>query len=308
MRVHPLDFRQPFAQLTTQTRIDYSPRWAIKMKVFGYNEGDRSELLAMYCLSKIGHCVPVQRQYDHFGTDLFLHLFSHDGRTLQSTGQTIAIQIKSDHTPIRIDTAEKRDCFYEGSIPFFICIVSKKKRIIELYSTLGRISAAWDARNMTITLIPDDLENDQTTNIDGETKLHLGKPILSHDIDEIDQDGDLANNMREVVLLWSKWEQVQLSWKISGLPFVAWPGTFETNGLWRQEDLEFWSAFDPREIKSVQASMNKDLTGYLHYFEGALEVDDENKIQDSAARKKISTIIDQLKNLNAQQDGAGQRR
>jgi hypothetical protein len=44
------------------------------MKGFGWNEGDRSEYLALFAFSTIAYCSPVPRQQDKFGVDFFAHL------------------------------------------------------------------------------------------------------------------------------------------------------------------------------------------------------------------------------------------
>lgn len=43
-------------------------------KIWGYHEGDRSELLGRYLLSALGLTIMIERQEDHFGVDLILKL------------------------------------------------------------------------------------------------------------------------------------------------------------------------------------------------------------------------------------------
>lgn len=76
------------------------------MKVRGYHEGDRSELLAHPILSTVAHVVPVPRPADYFGIDLFAQPFWIEGRNLRAGGPTICMQIKSNHEDVPISSRE----------------------------------------------------------------------------------------------------------------------------------------------------------------------------------------------------------
>lgn len=95
------------------------------MKITNYHEGDRSEYLAEYALSTIGHCIKVPRQDDHFGTDFIVHLFTPDSlktNTLKPSGVIFifAIQIKSNLDPIVIKENDMDSWFKTFMMPFLI--------------------------------------------------------------------------------------------------------------------------------------------------------------------------------------------
>jgi len=67
---------------------------------YGFHEGNRSEHLAVYFLSKIGLVIPVPRQSDLFKVDFIVHLSRKKKRNFVPTGRCFAIQIKSNHCPL----------------------------------------------------------------------------------------------------------------------------------------------------------------------------------------------------------------
>src|ERR1700747_468467 len=117
------------------------------MKPYGLYEGDRSEFLATFGLSTVGFCVPVPRQFDHFGVDLFVHLLRRVALNVVSSGRVISVQVKSTDELIPIDTDEKRNFLYQSSSPFFVAVADKINSRLSIYTTFLKWIAYWTDRN-----------------------------------------------------------------------------------------------------------------------------------------------------------------
>jgi hypothetical protein len=109
---------------------------------YNFREGNRSEYLADYLLSTIGITTPVRRQ-DDFGFDFYCQIAS-DGPGYMTFGFPFMIQIKSKDKNNEIvygegDSWRPEDLtwLFRNEIPFFIGIVDKKQRTIEVYDTTG---------------------------------------------------------------------------------------------------------------------------------------------------------------------------
>src|SRR5579863_2093549 len=111
-------------------------------------QGNRSELLADYLLSKIGIANPIRRQFD-IGTDFYCNLLNLDqiekDPQYLTFGNPFAIQIKSASKPDVIfgtrDPGKWRESnivnVFKNQIPFFIGVVSKDETSMEIYDTTG---------------------------------------------------------------------------------------------------------------------------------------------------------------------------
>ena len=109
-----------------------------QLKPQGFHEGDRSEYLGQFALSTVGHWVPVPRQADHFGVDLYLQLFDEDGRNLRTTGMGCAFQLKSTNDDIHVDSTEKVMALQGLAYPLFIGVIDKSSGTITIFSTILR--------------------------------------------------------------------------------------------------------------------------------------------------------------------------
>lgn len=197
------------------------------MKIANYHEGDRSEMLATTILSTIGHIVPVPRQADHFGVDMFVHLFTREGRGLSPTGPTIAVQIKSNLDDIKIEEPDGIQSLHSLAVPFFIGIVSRTKRQIALYSALFRFTAYWDNPHAAIVF---DLKSDNPRLSLGRDSILVGcgPPIIIARQDEVDHSVharkvDARDGLLRTLSYWTRLELDAISWRAVGLPMAPCP-------------------------------------------------------------------------------------
>jgi hypothetical protein len=199
----------------------------IRMKIENYHEGDRSEQLAQAILSTIAHIIPVPRQADHFGVDLFAHLFSQSRGGLRSTGRTVAIQLKSNLDSISVAAPDAIQALHALAVPFLIGVVNRTHRNIALYSTLFRFAAYWDNPDAPLIF---DLKADVPglTFHENATRIHCGRPIALAIQDELDDPDRGCRDLTRQVLrnnleYWIRLEADAIAWKTTGLPMSPCP-------------------------------------------------------------------------------------
>jgi hypothetical protein len=149
------------------------------MKTYGYHEGDRSEYLAQFVFSTVGHCVPVPRKADYFLTDLIVHLFSRDRKVLNVSGLEFGIQIKSDIKDVSITGADDRCSFFRTLRPLLIGVINKLEGELSVYTTIHRLRLAWTDMERDVKLV---FSGGTTFNVphrDDDTRFLLGEPIIS---------------------------------------------------------------------------------------------------------------------------------
>lgn len=116
------------------------------VKLHNRHEGDRSEYLAVYLLSKFGLVTQVPRQED-IGFDLICNLAEQDSGILRSFRHHYAVSVKSASTPnIVLDPPESKeedatytshfDWLFHLELPLMLAVVDKKNQSLALYSTL----------------------------------------------------------------------------------------------------------------------------------------------------------------------------
>lgn len=233
------------------------------MKPFGFHEGDRSEYLAHYALSAIGHCVPVPRQADYFGVDLFLQLHEPKGRNLHTTGLGCAFQLKSTTDDIPIDTEEKRITLHGLAYPFFIGVLMKSEGRLDIYKTIYRSAVYWHFPTANFTIRLDGSEYlDHPNSTKHNQVLACGRPIASVTISELDGANrqQVRSNLRDVLSYWTCLDTDALAWKANYLPMVPFVGHYETNK--RPTDIPAILTLTQKEhIQNMVRSLDNSLFG-----------------------------------------------
>ena len=204
------------------------------MKIKGYHEGDRSEPYGQIAFSTIGHCVPVPRQADYFGVDLYVQMFKDEGRALCSTGSGCAVQIKSNTDDIAIDSDEKRLTLHGMAYPFFVAIIDKSHGTISVYSTLLRSALYWLSPNSDYLIkMGGDYTLPTSDNPSTAKILSCGKPIVHLRIADLDApETKVASRkmFREIMDYWIALEADVLAWKANHIPMIPLVN-YQTNHL-----------------------------------------------------------------------------
>ncbi|MFY9820924.1 MAG: hypothetical protein WAM82_06045 [Thermoanaerobaculia bacterium] len=225
------------------------------MKIESYHEGDRSEQIAHSILSTIAHIVPVPRPADYFGVDLFAHLFSRSDGFLKATGDTIAIQLKSNLDDINIASPDAVQSLHALAVPFFIGVVDRVNRQVALYSTLFRFAAYWYDPNASLVF---DLQTSAPSLTFGDkmTWIGCGPPVAIAWQDELDhQDRKHRNRARDGIRraldYWIRLESDAIAWKAAGLPMSPCPPAKYKTGIY------------PGEIPAIVSSSHQARLGPL---------------------------------------------
>lgn len=275
------------------------------MKPYGLYEGDRSEFLAQFVLSTVGFCVPVTRQFDHFGVDLFMHLLRRIGLNVVSTGRVITVQVKSADDLILVNNDEKRNCLYQSSSPFFVAVADKANSQLSIYTTFLKWMAYWTDRKANVCLIPGPKTSDLPAGSDAHN-IFLGEPIVQLKLSDLEHPNTKVatrQTLFNVLEQWAKWEQKHIAWKEANLPFIACPVAYQTNALFSTAygDIDFLTFGDRAVLPAVEADLAAYLVGASGYYSRLLEdAPTANSSDDEALRERMKLIDAVLTSLVGQ--------
>ena len=179
-------------------------------KLHNPREGDRSEYLAVYLLSKLGLVTQVPRQED-IGIDLFCNISNQESGTL-TFGHHYAVSIKSESSPkitLEPPPAESQNPEYTSHIdwlfglglPLMLAVINKEETAVSIYSTLPTWFLLHERRKDCgiIELVPRiraaktnpdvgrPVEGDSTGIASGKKRflVDLGYPIITLSIGEL---------------------------------------------------------------------------------------------------------------------------
>jgi hypothetical protein len=261
------------------------------MKVCGFHEGDRSEYLALFAFSTVGHCVPVPRQEDHFFTDLIVHLFSRpQGKTLRLSGLEFGIQIKSDNQDIAIRSEDQKRAFYRSLRPHLIAIVDKRGKELRVYTTIHRLRLAWTDQEKDVDLVFDGETTFDVPYEIGKNRFLLGKPILQLDLGALDHDDaekrDQARGLLwSVMASWVEFELVAITGRRNFFPGIHLPLGYQTNTVFDACNLYFVPVLGRTSLLSALRSGRFALSAFSEYLES-------NRIVDKLSSEEVDARAD----------------
>jgi hypothetical protein len=191
-------------------------------------EGARSEYLAQYVFSRFGTSLPVLRQEDH-GLDLHCSLSERKGRRAWPVAY-YSVQVKSTNRPVVFSSRESVEWLVGYPSPLLICVVDKKKALIQVFQTTARFSVA-----VTLAL-PERLKvllnapagKGRPLDWDAAGNCKLGPPILEFKTDDLLND-DLVLKYREVLTYWVQCDSANVRRYQMGMRSVKFPGAYQTN-------------------------------------------------------------------------------
>jgi hypothetical protein len=171
-------------------------------RLFSFRQGDRSEYLALYALSRVAFVTPVPRQEDAGVVDFRCVLARHEGRRDVPKG-TFNVQVKSKGSKLGLNTGEIRWLSTNMDSPLFMCVVGKKNMTIALYSCQNVWSALFYRMHpRAIRLLPgagpegrryehhELATGDRDVDIDGEFEVFLGQPVIDMPVNDFETRAD----------------------------------------------------------------------------------------------------------------------
>lgn len=175
------------------------------VRLFNFRQGDRSEYLALYALTRIAFVTPVPRQED-FGVVDFKCVLAKKEKGLVHPKGTFNVQVKSKVAKVHLSNNEIRWVSTNLDCPLFICIVDKKCTTIKLFSCLNLWSALFlrmDPQKITLHLGKTDPSGepyihhpgntgDQHRDLEGTFDVFLGQPVIHLGLTEFEEKADLV--------------------------------------------------------------------------------------------------------------------
>ena len=172
------------------------------LRLFNFRQGDRSEYLALYALTRVAFVTPVPRQEDFGVVDFRCVLARHESNELVPKG-TFNVQVKSDESSLRLRAGEIRWVSTNMDNPLLICIVDKGGTSIKLYSCQNVWSALFFRMHpQSINLIPGVGPNgepyvhrslntgNREVDVDGEFDVFLGQPVVAMSVSDFEAKAD----------------------------------------------------------------------------------------------------------------------
>ena len=255
-----------------------------------YREGDLSEYLAQYLLSRFSFVNHVPRQED-FGIADFLCVLGKKYSTNVYPEFGFYAQVKSTEDDVIFDKDSSRWISLHMDLPLIICIINKKTSHIKLYSCCK----IW--AGLFVITSPDQLilklnegTDSQIVDINHKDRIltiPVGLPILSMDIDEIEKNKDNCYNILKPWLALDKMNIARRSiGRIFSSGYLNWTENEKPKGQFNQY------AFGPG-YPVAEKDIAQILTALAHNYK-------HNKIQD-----KLVDLINYLKHFDNYLDQHG---
>lgn len=198
-----------------------------------FHEGARSEYLAQYVLSAFGVAVPVPRPEDS-GIDLYCGIGKEVGKRLLIENCYV-VQVKSDKNDIVYEPEASVKWILSQKYPFIVCIVYKKKGLVEFYQTLqlSRFFPVENIRRLVLSFSMAEYGN-FVQEKNGEVKLLLDTPILKVKVQDVDNK-KLLLKYKDILKSWIQLDQDNINRKNLGINAVIFPPKIVTNSKIVQE-------------------------------------------------------------------------
>ena len=186
-----------------------------------WREGDLSEYLAQYLLSRFSFVNTFPRQED-FGIADFLCVLGKKDTGCVYPEFGFYVQVKSTEDDIEYDIDAAKWISLYMDLPLIICVINKKTSHIKLYSCCKIWAGLFviTSPNKLILELNKGTEN-QTVQINREERIlriPVGVPILSMDIDEIDKNKDKCY---DILKPWLELDKMNVARKSIGRIFSS---------------------------------------------------------------------------------------
>jgi hypothetical protein len=169
-------------------------------RIGSFRSGDRSEYFAAFGLSRVAFIDPVPRQEDFGVLDFVCILASEVGRHVYPES-AFFVQVKSNTQPIVLDRDAVRWITYHMDQPLLICVADKAATRLILYSCARIWTALFlrpEAAEITLLLEGDPPPTNPELSEDkggARFRLHLGAPILSMTLSDLEADPTAAHDV-----------------------------------------------------------------------------------------------------------------
>lgn len=260
-------------------------------RLFSFRQGDRSEYLALYALSRVAFVTPVPRQEDVGVVDFRCVLARHEGRRDVPKG-TFNVQVKSKGSKLGLNAGEIRWLSTNMDSPLFMCVVDKKNMTIALYSCQHVWSALFYRMHpRAISLLPGaDPEGrryehhelatgDRDVEVDGEFEVFLGQPVIEMAMNDFETRADEIYGILDA---WIKLDRFNVALMRLGRP-AAWA-------------FSSWNPNEPPENPTAHV-FNRELVNQHGLLDKVLPI--LQSLRDSYARAGQPDRVSEMNKLAA---------
>lgn len=254
--------------------------------------GDRSELLAEFCLNTMAFTTRVPRQED-IGHDLFCVLAEKDGDNLYA-GPFFTVQVKSNRRPLRFREGHERRWINQLENPFFVVVANKKELRIDIYTTWMRLLGTMYKGDNTIVLKPGEptAGDHHAYHVNGltgvardgsEQVIWLGKPIISGAVSDFMQENK-AEDYAKLLKHWILIDNQNIVNAAAGTHIVTGPAIRDTNQEPTGLGAHWWLLTNPKNLNDCQQNLVRTATLLRRTIDHAQLTDDPQYAD------KISTL------------------
>ena len=198
-----------------------------------YRQGDRSEYLGLYALSRIAFVNPAPRQ-EEFGILDFLCTLAKQEERLVYPGEAFFVQVKSNTDPIALSRDAGHWIYHFMALPLFVCVVDKRQGALRVYTTNNMWRGIFEIGiPETLVLLPDsDMPLQDPTVVQAgqkvELRVPLGKPIVSVTTDALEASPEQTYNVLD---WWCRFDKRNVHSKSLGNIFAALCTDWKTNEI-----------------------------------------------------------------------------
>jgi hypothetical protein len=190
-------------------------------RLFSFREGDRSEYLAIYALTRIAYVTPVPRQED-FGVIDFRCVLTQKQNKNVVPGGAFCVQVKSTFPKRALKRSHVRWISTNMDSPLFICTVDKKDNHVRIFSCINIWSALFLRMDpLSITLVPNKTgpngaayvhqpgnTGDKLEDREGHFDVYVGPPVIDMSLEDFDKK---STHIFEILDKWIKLDRVNVA-------------------------------------------------------------------------------------------------
>jgi hypothetical protein len=191
------------------------------LRLFGFRQGDRSEYLALYALTRVAFITPVPRQED-FGVVDFRCVLARREDSFVVPHGAFHVQVKSEGAELELRSGEIRWISTNMDCPLFICVVDKARAAMRLYSCLNLWTALFFRMHpQRIRLVTGRSESNDmpfvhregtsgnaVLDVEGEFDVFLGEPCIDMTLAEFEQNAD---RVFEILDAWIRLDRLNVA-------------------------------------------------------------------------------------------------
>lgn len=190
-------------------------------RLMSFREGDRSEYLAQYVLSRFSFVVPFPRQED-FGVADFLCVLAKELDNLAYPRNAYYVQVKSTEENIHFDRNQAKWLSHFMDLPLLLCVVNKDESRVKLFSCWHIWSGLFQVHipeklililNSNLPLAAESI--DRTNKV---ITIPIGPPVINATVEEIESNPTHYHN---VLTPWLEMDKLNIARRSVGRIFSS---------------------------------------------------------------------------------------